>query len=325
MAGRDSADTSESDAGRVRHWLFLDGNRLLITALVCAGIFVLTRALVAGGLLAVGPSSSVPTVFGSGVTAGVFTLITLTLTVNQLISSQVFGQPDSLRSRYEKGAEFHDAVSELSASGRAPVRASEFVSAIGAALGQRAASLRERRDGAGAAADDVAELADRLDDFAGEIERVSEDMQPVDVIAATAGSDYARFRNETLAVADGAALPEDLTTDFADVEALLGHLSVGRQYFKTLALQQELAKLSREIIYVSVPTLLVALYVPLLYRSNGATLPEAWLPWVISAAVAVVLCPLVLLVVRLLRVSTVMRYTVSVAPFAPPEDWPWNE
>lgn len=70
---------------------------------------------------------------------------------------------------------------------------------------------------------------------------------------------------------------------------------------------------------------LAALAVPMLYRSNGATLPGWVLPWVISAAVAAVLAPLVLLVVRLLRVSTVMRYTVSAGPFAPPEDWPWNE
>ncbi|WP_436925194.1 hypothetical protein [Halosimplex amylolyticum] len=326
MADSASAtDTSDGGASRLRHWVFLDGNRLLITGLVCVGIFALTRALVAADLLAVGPRSSVPTAFGSGVTAGVFTLITLTLTVNQLISSQVFGQPDSLRSRYENGAEFHDAVSELTPSGRAPVRASEFVSAIGVALGQRASSLREGRDVTGEAADDVDGLADRLDDFADEIERVSEDMQPIDVIATVAGSDYVRLRNETLAVADGADPSEDLATDLDAIEELLGHLSVGRQYFKTLALQQELAKLSREIIYVSVPTLLVAVYVPLLYRSESATVPESALPWLVSGAFAVAFAPLVLLVVRLLRVSTVMRYTVSVAPFVPPEDWPWNE
>ncbi|WP_415379681.1 hypothetical protein [Halosimplex sp. TS25] len=325
MAGRGSTGGSDGDAGRIRHWVFLDGNRLLITGLVCLGIFALTRALVAADLLAVGPRSSVPTAFGSGVTAGVFTLITLTLTVNQLISSQVFGQPDSLRSRYEKGAEFHDAVSELAASGRAPVRGSEFIAAIGTALDDHAASLRERRGAAGEASGDLDGLADRLGDFADEIERVSEEMDPIDVIATTAGSDYARLRNETLAVADSAVLPEDVVDDLDGVEELLGHLSVGRQYFKTLALQQELAKLSREIIYISVPTLLVAVYVPLLYRSEGAAVPESALPWLVSGAFAVTLAPLVLLVVRLLRVSTVMRYTVSVAPFAPPEDWPWNE
>ncbi|MFC7140774.1 hypothetical protein ACFQMA_13200 [Halosimplex aquaticum] len=326
MADSASAtDASDDGASRIRHWVFLDGNRLLITGLVCVCIFVLTRVLVAADLLAVGPRSSVPTAFGSGVTAGVFTLITLTLTVNQLISSQVFGQPDSLRSRYEKGAEFHDSVSDLGTSGPAPVRGAEFIAAIGTALNDHVASLRERREAAGDAADDLGDLADRLDGYADEIERISEDMKPIDVIAMIAGSDYARLRNETLAVADDAALPEDLAADLDAVEELLGHLSVGRQYFKTLALQQELAQLSREIIYISVPTLLVAVYVPLLYRSEGAAVPELTLPWLVSGAFAVVFAPLVLLVVRLLRISTVMRYTVSVAPFAPPDDWPWNE
>ncbi|QLH76318.1 hypothetical protein HZS55_02925 [Halosimplex rubrum] len=330
MAGSEGS-SGGSDAGTsgLRHWVFLDGNRWLITAVVCVAVFAVTRGLVALGVLAVGPSGNVPTVFGSGITSGVFTLVTLTLTVNQLVSSQVFGKPDSLRQRYEKGARLRDRVAELSGRSTVPVDTADFVAVVGEALDDRADSLRGSRQGTASAdaggAGDLATLASDLGDFADRIARVSGEMKPVEAISATAGSDYARFRRRVRAETAGAELSDPVADDLDAVEELLGHLSVARQYFKTLALHQELAKLSREIIYLSVPCLLVAVSVPLLYRSNGAAVPEPALPWVISAAVAVVLAPLVVLVVRLLRVSTVMRYTVSTGPFAPPEDWPWNE
>ncbi|QLH80595.1 hypothetical protein [Halosimplex pelagicum] len=328
MGEGDADDAGDAGGNGPRHWLFLDGNRWVITAVVCVAIFAVTRGLVALGVLAVGPSGNVLTVFGSGITAGVFTLVTLTLTVNQLVSSQVFGKPNSLRQRYEKGAQLRDRVAELSGRSATPVDTADFVAVVGEALGDRADSLRGSRQGtasADAEGGDLATLASDLGGFADEITRVSGEMKPVEAISATAGSDYARFRRRIRAARADAELSDPVADDLDAVEELLGHLSVARQYFKTLTLHQELAKLSREIIYLSVPCLLVAIYVPTLYRSNGAAVPEASLPWVISAAVAVVLAPLVLLVVRLLRVSTVMRYTVSVGPFAPPEDWPWNE
>ncbi|QPV64727.1 hypothetical protein I7X12_09040 [Halosimplex litoreum] len=327
MSDADASGSTDAGGGGLRHWLFLDGNRLLITALVSVGVFAVVRVAVAAGVLAVGPSGNVPTVFGSGITAGVFTLVTLTLTVNQLVSSQVFGKPDSLRQRYEKGAQLRDRVAALSDRPATPVDTADFVAVVGEALDERADSLRGSRLGtASADADgDPSSLASDLDDFADEITRVSGEMEPVEAISATAGSDYARLRRRIRVVTADAELTESVADDLDAVEELLGHLSVARQYFKTLTLHQELAKLSREIIYLSVPCLLVAVAVPLLYRSNGATLSAAALPWAVSTAVAVVLAPLVLLVVRLLRVSTVMRYTISAAPFAPPEDWPWNE
>lgn len=329
MAGSEgSSGGSDPGTNGLRHWLFLDGNRLLIAALASVSVFAVVRVAVAAGVLAVGPSGNVPTVFGSGITAGVFTLVTLTLTVNQLVSSQVFGKPNSLRQRYEKGAQLRDRVATLSDRSATPVDTADFVAVVGEALDDRADSLGDARRGtasAGAEESDLAGLANDLDDFADEITRVSGEMKPVEAISATAGSDYARLRRHVRAARADAELSDPVADDLDAVEELLGHLSVARQYFKTLTLHQELAKLSREIIYLSVPCLLVAVAVPMLYRSNGATLSAAALPWAISAAVAVVLAPLVLLVVRLLRVSTVMRYTISAAPFAPPEDWPWNE
>ncbi|ELZ29180.1 hypothetical protein C475_03149 [Halosimplex carlsbadense 2-9-1] len=335
MSESGGSGSNDDGDGGLRHWLFLDGNRLLITALVSLGVFAVVRVAVAAGALAVGPSGNVPTVFGSGITAGVFTLVTLTLTINQLVSSQVFGKPDSLRQRYQKGVGLRDAVTDLGDRTTTPVDTAEFVAAVGEALDDRADSLRDARratatadsgrtEGTGSG-DGLAALADDLSGYAEGIQRVSGEMKPVEVISKTAGSDYARFRRRLRAATADADLPDRVADDADAVGELLGHLSVARQYYKTLALHQELAKLSREIIYLSVPCLLVALSVPLLYRSNGATLSAAALPWVISGAVAVVLAPLVVLVVRLLRVSTVMRYTVSTGPFAPPEDWPWNE
>lgn len=153
-------------------------------------------------------------------------------------------------------------------------------------------------------------------------------MQPVTVITITAGSDYARHIRDTEGMKQTCTdqLPESARDDLDAIRELLRSLSISRQYYKTIALQQDFAQLSRLLIYVSLPAALVAIYIPLLYQSGPDTMiAPRYLPVILSGATAVILRPLVVLLVHLLRITTIMRYTVSVGPFAPPVEWPWTE
>lgn len=69
----------------------------------------------------------------------------------------------------------------------------------------------------------------------------------------------------------------------------------------------------------------VALFAPLLYKTNPSAALTPHLTLVVSASLAVVVAPLVLVMVYTLRIATIFRYTVSVAPFVPPAEWPWDE
>lgn len=148
------------------------------------------------------------------------------------------------------------------------------------------------------------------------------------VISLLAGPDFAHHLNRTndLRGRQHEHLTAEERETLDTIADLLGVITVFRQYYKTIALHQELAQLSRQFIFVGFPAVVVALLVPLLYETNPAAVLTSYpLGPIISASLAIVLAPLVLLMAYLLRIATIFRYTVSVAPFVPPEEWPWSE
>jgi ABC-type multidrug transport system fused ATPase/permease subunit len=101
---------------------------------------------------------------------------------------------------------------------------------------------------------------------------------------------------------------------------LLEALAITRQFFKTMALQQDFAKLSRLIISLGLAALLVAIAIALVYRTDATTVPPEVLGDVVSVGIGVVLAPLAAFVAYLARAATIAYRTVSVGPFVPPSE-----
>jgi hypothetical protein len=66
---------------------------------------VLTLALVRLDVIFVGDDSTISSLLASGVTSGLLALVTVALTINQLILSRVFGSPNELADRYDAATE----------------------------------------------------------------------------------------------------------------------------------------------------------------------------------------------------------------------------
>ena len=59
----------------------------------------------------------------------------------------------------------------------------------------------------------------------------------------------------------------------------------------------------------------------LVYRTqSGSVVPSAWLPWLVTVGLGIIVSPLALLVSYVARVATIARYTVAVGPLVPPEE-----
>ena len=127
---------------RFTRWLLIDGNRLIITGGVALGFFLLTWGLTSYGILSVGPSSPIQSVLGSGVVAGLFSLISVTLSINQLISSRVFGALSALQDKLEAGNSLRNTVCELADHPSPPINTAGFISFIGETLQRQALALR---------------------------------------------------------------------------------------------------------------------------------------------------------------------------------------
>jgi len=303
-------------------WLLLEGDRLAITGLVVAAVFLLTYALIRWGLLAIGPSSSLPTMLGSGGLSGLLTLLTVTLSINQLTLSRVFGSPGSLRDRLEGTVEFRETVEDLAGVDAGTNDPGEFLALVAETLVAEAEALADALPAEGNAAGDVEEFAVAVADYAEGLSGVAGSESTVDVLATLLGPAYA----DNLTVARGLQrkydeeLPPSVDDDLDAVVTLLEAVAIARQFFKTIAVQQDLARLSRRLIYSGLVAVLAVVYLTMAYTSSSVTLPSAYLPWVVTVVITLLFLPLAEIISTLLRVATVTMYSVSVGPFVPPEE-----
>jgi len=128
---------------RVTSWMLIEGDRRVVASGITVGIIGIVGVLLWGDMLAVGPDSAVDSLFSSGLTAGVITLITISLSINQLVISRVFGTVNSLRDRLDGARQLHENVATLAGRPSSPNDPAAFLSLIAQTLNARVATLRE--------------------------------------------------------------------------------------------------------------------------------------------------------------------------------------
>ncbi len=322
-----SSWASDSD-NPVTRWLLITGNRLGVAA-VLSLVFVLLAALtIEFGLVYVRSGSNLSTALSSGLLSGLLTLLTVALSINQLILSRLFGSAGSLSDQLEGTLDYRRTVEEIAGVHVSPNEPSAFIGLIAEALTRRVGDFRrevERSAGGLDGRDGLETYASSITDYGDHLSTADDLDDPFKVLLITLGTDYAdhlqttrKFRSKY-----GEDLSDEAVEALDDVFELLKATATMRQFFKTLVLQQELAMLSRRLIYTGVPAVLVTYFLSQTYTA-ASDLPTAiepsFMPIVVVAATGVILSPLAVLVASLVRVATVSLYTVSIGPFIPPEE-----
>ncbi len=309
-------------------WVSLEGDRRAVAGVLAVVTFV---TLVAVGHW-YGPASSalrsgdpVETAF-QALVGGIVTGVTLVVSLNQLVLSQELGAVGDQRERLSGAVQFRADVAEAVGRDVSDPDPAVFLSDIVTAAAEAAEGLAERTgdDAAvGALCDDVASDAD-------------------DVASALAGARFGTFAvlspaldfnySAKLVAARRLQAGDDHgigsgTEAEAALEGLIRLLELfgtAREHFKTLYFQRDLILLSRRIVAVAVPALLVAvgtlLYVdPSTYGGTVAGVDE--LVVLVGFAATLALAPFLLLLSHILRIATVTGRTLSIGPFVlQPED-----
>jgi hypothetical protein len=328
MPDPETDDESAGTALRVRHWMLVTGSRSRLALCISLGIGVLTGAAVFAGVTYVGPESNLQAVLASGMLGALATVVTVTLSINQLILSRVFGAPADLTDRLEGNLEFRRTIEDVAGVDTSPNDPGSFLALLAGTLEKRAADLERTIDGTDGLEDDLGERVDELTgalvEYAHHLGQAEDSESTFEVLLLTFGTEYANHIDDVrrLRRATDDGLPEAAEDDVDAIMELLKGVAIIRQFFKTLAIQQDLASLSRRLIYTGIAALLVTYYLAQVYTPAGIppTVPEPWLPWVVVSATAVIFSPIAVLVSTLLRVATVTLYTVSVGSFIPPEE-----
>jgi len=310
--------------GRAVHWLVLGGNRIAVTAAIVAAVvavfFVLTRL----GLLVVGPRSAAATAFASGLISATVTLVTIALSINQLILSRVFGSPDDLFDQLGGTRDLRDRIRDHAGESAVPNDPAGFLELAAGTLTDRADRLEAAFDDAGEEPPEA--VGDYADGIAAYGESISEKIESqtaiVNVLEVVLGTEYAQNLTATTYVRNeyGDAMPEAAVGELDAIEDLLEAIAVTRQFFKTISLQQDFARLSRVVAYSGLVALVVSVGMALIYRPDSVTVPVQYLPLVFSLGVGVIVTPLAVFISYVFRAATIARHTVSVGPFVPPEE-----
>ena len=323
-AGQSEANFIESiRGGRFSRWMLLRGNRFAVASVILAGMVVVLTV----SLLLLEPNLNAKRMrwLFNGLVNGLLSLVTIILTINQLMLSRQFGSPSSLYERLDDRIDFRMRVEDETESVIAPSQPGGFMRVLFRALHGRATELSEE-----ATPDDDRlrnEIADYVDTVRDQTNDVADDLeaQPfeMDGLLTILNYDdswqfYTTRRFQTIY---GDQFSDRATELLEEMRELLKQIDTARQYFKTLYLQRELAQLSRRIVYVGAVAIVTASVVLLAYR-NAWALSVAFLPSVvaISLLTAITLSPVAVLFSYALRLATVSRRTVVFGPFTPEEE-----
>lgn len=123
----DIDETERGNDSSVLRWFLLTGNRLSIaTGIVLATVLVVLALLWVYGQATLQPDSPMYFLFSSIVT-GDLTLLTIVLSINQLVLSRELESPGQLRQRVKKAIEYRDTVEDITETPVSPQSLPDFL------------------------------------------------------------------------------------------------------------------------------------------------------------------------------------------------------
>lgn len=314
-------------------WVIVDGDRLAVAALITAVVAVLLLGLNAFDVIAFQNPNSVTRV-ASGMIAGTFSLVTLVVSINQMILSREFSSAGEARDKVDGVMAFRQDVEELANVPASPASPAALIDLIVVTIHERADELGESVSDHPDAdcRDAVSQYVAGIDDSTERIHETLEEMGFDTFEAVSAAINY----NDAWQIYVGRHLYSRHEDSFSEetseaFERLLDSLQlfdVAREHFKTTYLQRELTQFSRQTLYCGVPAVLSAIVLGLVYADvSGASLTPDLSPFVTIALITVVASPLALLTAYILRTATMTRRTASIGPMLPqkdPEEGPFD-
>ncbi|WP_191219379.1 hypothetical protein [Natrialba magadii] len=321
-------DTESTERlGGVKLWLLLRVNRLVLTGVTLAIVFVVLVVVSQTGLTPLREIVANQDGLGFFFTSFIGAIITgtsIVVTINQLVLSQELGAVGSQRSRMQESIEFRQDTEATVSEDISPPEPAGFLFELVDGVQERAneleSAVEDERD---------EELREAIHDYTGDVREnaihVKEDLEEAQfgtfaVIWGALRYNYSRkiYDARKIRVDHQDSLTEEANERLEEMIETLKLFGPAREHFKTLYFQWELINLSRWLLYVSVPALAVmAILIMYVDASTlpGTTLGVDNLVWITSAGFVVGISPFVLFIAYILRIATIAKRTLAMGPF----------
>ncbi|WP_226021372.1 hypothetical protein [Halomicrobium salinisoli] len=310
------------------HWFLLSGNRHAVTAALFTVMF--------GSILVVGTvwsfemqqvlteTESVQTILNT-LLSGIILLVSIVVSINSVVLSYDLASIGQQRERIEKAVRFRYDLGDYADPGSKPTNPGIFLDAILAAVDESASDLQSALEDAPdddlyrETASFAAEVQESVTQFNERHDR--DDADELEVLWAGLEFDYTAHmdRSQDLQVRYAESGDDEIASRLDALVELFELFATGKEYFKTLYYSREFSTLSRTLISVSLPAIVVN--ATSILAIDAGLLPDVWLLGLpplltfVATTFAVSLLPFLVLTSFTLRAATVARKTVAAGPF----------
>ena len=309
---------ADSQQGFTR-WLLINGNRHAVAALLLTAIFLLLVFLGHIEAINVEDQGTVQRLAG-GFIPGLIAFLTIVLAINQLVLSQEFGSAGEVQKRIEDVRKYRHNVEEMVGSSPSPVLPTRFLSFVLLAIKSEATTLEESlgpeidpdtRETIETYARNVIDDANRAHDSLEQVQpgRINALLPVLEYNDSHQLFEARRIKNNC------EGLPDETRQALSALIEALKLFSVARMQFRTTYTQRVLARLSRQLLYIGIPALVIVIVLGLIQVSGTLPISGGIRLVVVSALISIALSPLTLLSAYLFRVSVVSERTIAVGPF----------
>ncbi|WP_135824792.1 hypothetical protein [Halorussus ruber] len=309
----------------VKRWFLLDANRWVVVGLLGVGTFLLTVAVGTFGPVSVqrfltrgvSPATALVELMKT-----VVSVVTIVLSINQLVLSPELGPVSDQRGRLEDTMGLRRRSEGLLDDTVSPLSPGQYLDDLVSALRDRASSLPDAIDGGPDLQSDLEAFARDLESDAGSVNDDLEDAKfgDFEAVAAAMNLDTSgKIRRLRLIRKE---YEEQLNDE--EREALVEMINAielfvtARSYLKTTYIRTEFINFSRALLYVGLPSLLLAFYATQIYDPGvfpATTFGVENRLWFVSTAVTIALLPFVTLISYISRLATVSQSTLFIGPF----------
>jgi hypothetical protein len=308
----------------LREWLLLSGSRWTVIWTMTVSFFLLCLSLGAVDIIGISEADFVVEMF-STIIAGLFSFTPVVVGVNSLSMTGLSSSLGGIEKRIESVEEFRNEVAALSPTTVVtPTDPAGFIDVATDTLHERVESLREEITAVDEPArSDIQSVVADVEDAVAGVERVAQnDPSVIDVLVPMMNDDYSRDINRIRQLKRVyTELPSGAREDLSDIHDLLESLDVTRAYFKTMYLQQELAKFSRYIAYASINALLWSMFVIMTFANGVPSVGHgSEIVVLVSVGMTAAFLPFAILFSYILRIATVIKQTSAPGAFTPQKE-----
>jgi hypothetical protein len=249
-------------------------------------------------------------------------LVSIVVSINSIVLSYDITSLSNQEERIEGLVDFRYKVGQLAESGRSPTDPASFLTLMAEVIHERTEKLKQVAEGSDE------ELAEEIEEYVEGVTttatRLSEPSGGAEFSVIWLGLDVdygpQMERSQTLRQMHGDDETDDYTRPLDELIEAFQLFATGKEYFKTLYYTEEISNLSRTLVLVSLPAILVT--ATTILAINAGILPELSIPGLppllsfVAITFAIALAPFLLLTSYTLRLTTVARQTAAGGPFS---------